>query len=101
MTRDRQRPGSFCIPGQVSMLITRGDGLVTGPQAAGIAGVKYATFRSWVHRGHIEARGLGDHGEKLYHPDDVARTEKAVRDNGLRTSGVDPRTQRTPAVSAA
>lgn len=82
------------VPGRVSMLITRGDGLVSGQQAAQIAGVSYSTWRSWVFRGHVRACGLDERGYRLYHPDDAAAAEKRVRDNGLRTSGVDPRTLR-------
>ena len=79
------------------MLITRGDGLVTTPQAAAMVRRKPATIRSWVFRRHLAQRGLDEHGQPLYHPDDVAAAEKLVRANGLRTSGVDPRTQRRAA----
>ena len=76
------------------MLITRGDGLVTSVQAGQIVRVKPATIRKWVERGHLKPRGLDERGHPLYHPDDVAAAEKKVRDNGLRSSGVDPRTLR-------
>lgn len=97
MTRSRHGPGHFAFSGQVSMLITRGDGLVTTGQAAQLARRKPATIRSWVSRGHLAARGLSEQGHPLYHPDDVARAEKQVRENGLRTSGIDPRAQRRAA----
>jgi len=76
------------------MLITRGDGLVTCAQAAESAGVRPSTIRSWVARGWLARRGLSERGHPLYDPDDVARAEKVVKANGLRTSGVDPRTRR-------
>lgn len=76
------------------MLITRADGYVTGPQAAQMAGVDPATIRQWRRRGHLKPRGLDEHGHPLYHPDDVAHADKRVRDNGLRQSGIDPRTLR-------
>lgn len=78
----------------ITTLITRGDGYITGPQAAQLAGVDPATIRKWRQRGHLRARGLDEHGNPLYHPDDVARADKHVRDNGLRTSGIDPRALR-------
>jgi DNA-binding transcriptional MerR regulator len=91
MTWDHTVPGHFVFSGRVSMLITRGDGLVTTGQAAQIARRKPSTIRSWVSRGHLAARGLSEQGHPLYHPDDVARAEKRVRENGLRASGIDPR----------
>jgi DNA-binding transcriptional MerR regulator len=79
------------------MLITRGDGLVNTEQAAQIARRKPATIRSWRHRGWLTRRGLDENGRPLYHPDDVAAAEKRVRENGLRTSGIDPRAARRSA----
>lgn len=76
------------------MLITRGDGYVTTPQAAQMVRVSPATIRKWVERGYLKPRGLSERGHPLYHPDDVALADKRVRDNGLRTSGIDPRTLR-------
>lgn len=81
----------------MSLLITRGDGLVSTVQAAQMVRIKSATIRKWVQRGHLQPRGLDERGHPLYHPDDVAAAEKRVRDNGLRTSGVDPRTLRRAA----
>ena len=83
------------------MLITRGDGYVTTAQAAQMVHVSPVTIRSWVLRGHLGKRGLDEHGHALYHPDDVAAAEKRVRDNGLRTSGIDPRRQRRAMRQAA
>jgi hypothetical protein len=91
-----RRPRSFAVSGQVSVLITRGDGLVTTAQAAQIAKRSPVTIRSWVQRDHLKPRGMDERGHPLYDPDDVARAEKAVHDNGLRTSGgrLDPRERR-------
>ncbi len=91
MTWSHTVPGHCGFSGQVSMLITRGDGLVTTSQAATLARRSPGTIRCWVSRGHLKARGLSERGHPLYHPDDVAAAEKTVRENGLRTSGVDPR----------
>lgn len=81
------------------MLITRGDGLIWTAQAAEMVGADPATIRKWRQRGHLEPRGLDEHGKPLYHPDDVAAAERTVTRNGLRTSGVNPRQlrQRTAA----
>lgn len=79
------------------MLITRGDGYVTVAQAAQMVRRKPATIRSWVNRGHLAKCGLDEHDRSLFRPDDVAAAEKTVRANGLRTSGVDPRTLRRAA----
>jgi len=91
MTWSLTVPGHSAFSGQVSVLITRGDGLVTTEQAAQLARRKPATIRSWRHRGWLPRRGLDERGRPLYHPDDVAAAEKRVRENGLRTSGIDPR----------
>lgn len=85
----------------MTLLITRGDGYVTTAQAAQMVHVSPATIRSWVLRGHLAKRGLDEHGHALYAPDDVAAAEKRVRDNGLRTSGIDPRRQRRAMRQAA
>lgn len=79
------------------MLITRGDGYVTTAQAAAIIRAEPWLIRKWKQRGWLAPRGLDERGRPLYDPDDVARAEKTVRANGLRTSGVDPRTRRSRA----
>lgn len=76
------------------MLITRGDGYVTTAQLAAFLGVDPHLIRQWKRRGHIKPRGLDEHGHLLWDPDDGARADKQVRDNGLRTSGIDPRALR-------
>ena len=85
------------MSGQVSLLITRGDGLISTAQAAQMVRVDAATIRKWRQRGHLAARGLDERGRPLYHPDDVAVADKRVRQNGLRASGIDPRTLRRSA----
>jgi DNA-binding transcriptional MerR regulator len=76
------------------MLPARGDGLLTTPQAALAAGVTAATIRKWRQRGRIAPDGLDEHGRPLYRRDTVRAAERKVRENGLRTSGIDPRTLR-------
>ena len=73
------------------MLITRGDGLVTTPQAAKFARVSPSTIRTWASRGFLNPRGLSERGHPLYHPDAVAQADKDIREHGIRTGGVDPR----------
>ena len=85
----------------MTLLITRGDGYVTTAQAGEMVHGSPATIRSWVLRGHLAKRGLDEHGHALYAPDDVAAAEKRVRDNGLRTSGIDPRRLRRAISRAA
>jgi MerR HTH family regulatory protein len=65
-------------------------------EAAQLVGVKPATIRKWVQRGHLTARGLDEKNRPMYHPDDVIAAEAKVRDNGIAASGVDPRTTRRP-----
>lgn len=76
------------------MLPTRGDGLLTTPQAARLVGVTAATVRKWRQRGRILPDGLDEHGRPLYRRETARAAERTVRDNGLRASGVDPRTLR-------
>lgn len=73
------------------MLITRGDGLVTTAQAAAMTRRSPATIRKWVQRGRLEVRGLDERHNSLFDPAEVAAAERLVRENGLRTRGVDPR----------
>ena len=70
---------------------TRGDGLLTTTQAAQMVGRSPSTIRTWVARGHLAARGLCERGRPLYDRTEVRAAERTVRDNGLRTSGIDPR----------
>lgn len=80
---------------------TRGDGLLTTPQAAQMVGVSPATIRSWRHRGWIQPHGLDERNRPLYTRENVREAERTVRQNGLRTSGVDPRRLRNAARRAA
>lgn len=52
--------------------------------SAGAAEVTHTTIRSWVHRGHLAAAGLDEHGRPLYAHVDVARAEQATRARALR-----------------
>ena len=81
------------------MTVTRGDGLITTAQAAAMVRKSPATIRSWVLRGRLHRAGLDERHNSLFDPADVAAAEMLVRENGLRTSGVDPRPAR-PALAA-
>ena len=83
------------------MLITRGDGLIWTAQAAEMVRADAATIRKWRQRGHLKPRGLDERGRPLYHPDDVAEAERTVTRNGVRASGVNPRTRRGVTKAAA
>jgi DNA-binding transcriptional MerR regulator len=82
---------------------TRGDGLLSTPEAARLVGVSPATIRSWASagRGHLTPAGLDERGWPLYTRKAVREAERTVRDNGLRTSGIDPRRLRRAAREAA
>jgi len=69
----------------------RGDGLLTTPEAARLAGVSAATIRKWRQRGWLAPQGLDEHGRPLHTREAVRAAEQRVRANGLRTSGIDPR----------
>jgi DNA-binding transcriptional MerR regulator len=79
------------------MTPTRGDGLLTTPQAARMVGVNPATIRSWRKRGWLQRQGLDERGHPLHTRQAVRDAERLVRENGLRTSGVDPRALRQSA----
>jgi len=83
------------------MLTTRDDGLLPTADAARLVGVKPPTIRKWVERGRLAPRGLDERGHPLYHPDDVIAAELRVRNNALKSSGVDPRTTRQGSQLAA
>ena len=85
-------PGPFsCAPGQVSVLTTRGDGLLSTSQSAQLVGVKPATIRSWRNRGWLVRQGLDERGHPLHSREAVRAAERQVRENGLRTPVGDPR----------
>jgi len=75
----------------IPLLPTRGDGLLTTPQAAKLVGVSPSTYRSWRQRGHVKPDGLDERGRPLYRKQTARAAERTVRENGLRISGVDPR----------
>lgn len=71
--------------------------LLTTNQAAERVGVKPWLIRKWRQRGLLEPAGLDEHGWPLYAEDAVIEAECQARENGLRTSGVDPRLLRSAA----
>lgn len=62
--------------------------LVTTPlttaQAAALAGVKPATIRQWIHRGHLVPTARDERGRPRFRGVDVARAEAATRDHAGR-----------------
>jgi DNA-binding transcriptional MerR regulator len=70
---------------------TRGDGMLSTPQSARLVGVEPATIRDWRRKGWLVPQGLNERGWPLHTPQAVRRAEEIARENGLRTSGIDPR----------
>lgn len=75
----------------------RGDGFLTTPESAALAGVSPATIRKWRQRGHLKPQGLDERGHPLHTAEAVREAEESARAAGLRTSGVDPRRLRRAA----
>jgi DNA-binding transcriptional MerR regulator len=73
------------------MLPARTDGYLTTAEAASLAGVKPGTIRQWRNRGWLAAQGLDERGYPVHSREAVRAAEKRVRENGLQTSGIDPR----------
>ena len=82
----------------VVMRPTRGDGYLTTPESARLVGVKPVTIRQWRKRGYLVAQGLDERGYPLHSREAVRAAEKRARENGLATSGIDPRQLRTAPV---
>ena len=80
---------------------TRGDGMVPTGEAARMVGVDPSTISKWRDRGWITPDGLDERNRPLYRRETVRAAEATVRANGLRTSRIDPRTQRKHARAAA
>lgn len=95
----------FVAQGVNALLPTRGDGLLTTAEAAALVGVAPATIRGWARRSAKRQRlapaGLDERGFPLYTRRSVIAAEKQVMLNGLRASGVNPRTLRLRANRAA
>lgn len=73
------------------MLPARGDGLLTTPEAARLAGRSPATIRSWRNRGWLVSQGLDERGYPLHTREAVRDAERRVRENGIGKTGIDPR----------
>lgn len=69
----------------------RGDGYLTTTETAALLHVSPATVRSWRNRGWLAAQALDERGRPLHTAEAAAAAERRVRENGLRTSGIDPR----------
>jgi len=85
------RPGTFAFPGAVIVRPTRGDGFITTAEAARLVGRKPVTIRQWRRRGWLLPQGLDERGYPLHTRQAVRDAERKVRENGLETSGIDPR----------
>ena len=77
--------------GAVMMPPRRADGYLTTAEAARLAGVSVNTIYTWRSRGHLVAQGLDERGRPLHTREAVRAAEKRVRQNGIETSGIDPR----------
>jgi transposase-like protein len=82
--------GLSCFPGGV-MHPTRGDGYYTTAEAGRLVGVPPATIRKWRQRGWLQTQGLDERGRPLHTREAVVAAEKQVTENGLKTSGINPR----------
>ena len=80
---------------------TRGDGLLYTAQLALMLGCRPGTIYSWKSRGIIAPDGLDEEDRPLYRRETGRAAERTARENGLRTSGVDPRGQRAASRRAA
>ena len=83
--------GASRFPGAVVMRPARGDGYLTTAESARLVGVKPVTIRQWRKRGWLVPQGLDERGYPLHSRQAVRAAERKVRDNGLETSGIDPR----------
>jgi hypothetical protein len=89
---DALRPGRFsCNGAGEPMRPGRGDGFLRTDEAARLVGVSPATIRSWRNRGWLEAQGLDERDRPLHTKEAVRAAERLVRENSMRTSGIDPR----------
>lgn len=100
MPRRSQSPGLSRTRGAGDMQPARGDGLLSTPEAARLVRVAPATIRSWRKRGLLEPQGLDERGWPLHTAEAVRAAERRVRENGLRTSGIDPRRLRQRPLAA-
>src|ERR1039458_2295726 len=78
----RTRPRGICRltgRGGRSVLPTRGDGLLSTPQAARLVGVSPSTFRVWRYRGHVTPTGLDERGRPLYSREEARAGERRLK----------------------
>ena len=90
-------PGAYRFSRVVVMRHARGDGYLTTPEAAALVGVKPGTIRQWRNRGWLAPQGLDERGYPVHSREAVRAAERRVRENGLQTSGIDPRQLRQQA----
>ncbi len=83
------------------MTPSRGDGLLTTSEAARMVGAGPALIRKWRARGWLKPQGLDERGRPLHTRQAVREAERLVQGNGLRASGIDPRTLRQRPQAAA
>lgn len=76
---------------------TRGDGYLNTAQSAQLVDRKPCTIRKWRERGWLAPQGLDEQGRPLHTREAVRAADRLVRENALRTSGLDPRRKRRAA----
>ena len=67
------------------------DGFLRTDEAARLVGVSAPTIRSWRNRGWLTVQGLDERRRPLHTKEAVRAAERLVRENSMRTSGIDPR----------
>lgn len=68
--------------------------MLTTAEAATLVGGTPEMIRKWRQRGWLRVQGLDERDRPLHTAAAVRDAERLVRENGLRTSGIDPRRQR-------
>ena len=98
MPRREMRSGLLAVPGAGELMPpARDDGFLTTPEAAALVGVRPVTIRQWRNRGWLAVQGLDERGYPVHSREAVRAAERRVRENGLQTSGIDPRQLRRAA----
>ena len=98
MPRREMRSGLSAVPGAGEpVLPSRDDGYLSTREAAKLVNVAPVTIRQWRNRGWLAPQGLDERGYPVHSREAVRAAERRVRENGLQTSGIDPRQLRQQA----